>query len=102
VYRDGKDKWEAKKIWSGALPEPERAGLAKELNLKLEDIPADSTVTVMANGRNEHGYDRDLDFNLAPAVPTIALVIWGVAGIAMIFTIIRMFIPKRAEAPASA
>ena len=98
VYRDGKEKWEAQKVWSGALPDPERAGLAKELNLKLEDIPAGSTMTFMHNGRNKHGYDRDLHFNLAPTVPTIALVIWGVAGLAMIVTIIRMFLPKRQEA----
>jgi len=102
VYRDGKEKWEAEKVWSGALPDPERAGLAKELNLKLEDIPAGSTVTVMRNGRNEHGYDRDLDFQLAATLPTFALMIWGITGLAMVYTIIKMFIPKRAEAPASA
>lgn len=98
VYRDGKEKWEAQRVWSGALPDPERAGLAKELNLKLEDIPAGATVTVMRNSHNEHGYDRDLDFNLAPAVPTIALVIWGIAGLAMLYTLIRMlFVPRKSE-----
>ena len=102
VYRDGKEKWEAQKVWSGALPDPERAGLAKELNLKIEDIPAGSTVTVMRNHRNDHGYDRDLDFAMASTVPTVVLVIWGIAGLAMLFTIIRMFLPKRVEAPASA
>lgn len=98
IYRDGKEKWEATKQWSGPLPDVERTGLGKELNLKVEDIPASSTVTVFYNRHNEHGYDRDLDFQVAATLPTFALVIWGIAGLAMLYTVIRMlFVPRKAE-----
>lgn len=100
IYRDGKEKWEAEKQWAGPLPGGERAGLAKELNLKVEDVPAGSTVTVFLNRQNDHGYDRDLDFQVAATLPTFALVIWGIAGLAMLYTVIRMlFVPRKAEAP---
>lgn len=102
IYRDGKEKWEAKTVWAGALPSAERTGLARELNLKVEDIPAGSTVTVMLNYRNEHGFDRDLDFQVAATVPPFVVIVWGLAGIAMIVAIIRMFLPKRQEAMSSA
>ena len=102
IYRDGKEKWEAQTVWSGPLPAAERAGLAKELNLRTEDIAPASTVTVMVNHRNEHGYDRDLDFQVASTVPTFVFIVWGLTGVAMIIAVIRMFLPKRAEAPASA
>lgn len=61
-YIGTNDRWEAKKEWSGALPQGQRAGLAIELGLKESDIPENAQVTIFENGRNENGYDEDLVF----------------------------------------
>lgn len=83
VYRDSKDQWEAERLWSGPLPQNQVAGLAKEIGLKPEDIPNGAKVTILMNYQNKHGYDRDLDFAMAPvSLPPAALIGFGLAGVA--------------------
>ncbi|MBC8066146.1 MAG: DUF2330 domain-containing protein [Chlorobia bacterium] len=84
-YAISNDQWEAETVWSGPLPEDQRAGLAKDISLKTEDIPAGATVTIFENGEKESNFKEDLVFagvaNWTPmifgSVVLIAIAAWA-------------------------
>lgn len=98
-YAESSDQWEGETVWSGALPEHQRAGLARDISLKPEDIPANATVTVLQNGLEEEKYDEDLVFLTAASWTPF---LWGgvialaIAAWAFVQSKRRKFVPTPA------
>lgn len=98
-YVDTNDNWEAKKQWTGPLPNDQRPLLAKELGLTESDLPANAQVTIFENGRNENGYDEDLMFVAATNIGTYlggGIVVVLVGAWLMIQRNRRKFVPTPA------
>ena len=98
-YVDTSDHWEAKKEWSGPLPESKRIALAVDIGLKESDLPANAQVTIFENGRNENGYDEDLIFVAASNVGTYlggGIVVVLVGAWLMVQRNRRRFVPTAA------
>lgn len=93
VYRGSSDRWEAERVWAGALPERTRTDLAKDIDINPKDIPDGAAVTVLVNWSNEHGYDRDLDFLGAGPIPSSILpTVMGVGaggGLIILYFVMR-------------
>lgn len=88
VFRGSQDAWEARKIWTGSLPERARHELARDIRVDASDIPAGAQVTIFRNVRNASGYDRDLDFLAAGPLsegipPSLYALGGGVAAVAV-------------------
>jgi hypothetical protein len=73
-YSESNEQWSAEKVWSGELPEDQRAAFAEEISLKTDDIPGNALVTIFENGREADTYDQDLVF---AGTGSIGPFLWG-------------------------
>ena len=62
-YVGSSREWEAKRTWSGPMPNALKAQVANWVGLKPGDLPSRSVLTAFTNGKNSDGYSADLEFS---------------------------------------